>query len=45
MEDYSDYILDLERLNDLSTHPHDNKGESSYANSSVYSISKKFLRL
>lgn len=43
--DYSNYILDLERLNELSTHPNDGKKETPFESSVIYSLSRGFLKM
>ena len=40
----SDYIIDFERINELTTHPGDNRDKDSFMPTSVYSISKQIIK-
>lgn len=45
LEDYSTYIIDFERINQLTVHPMDaQQNKESYIPVSIYSITKSFMK-
>lgn len=44
MHIYDDYIIDFDKINELTTHPNDNPNSGSYTGTFCYGISRKAIR-